>query len=421
MREKNDIALNISLIGYSIYLVMFLDSLMREPKIGIYSLYSYLFIGLLMACIVLNSLASRKRIIIYRSSGESIIIKLLLFYSFFTILTLFSPMKEYTVDEYLGFLKFFVIIFFMVYVQGNYGGVRRFLKVSYYTISLFIIYLYATNDVSLNIANSISTAFFGGNRIRAAYGFYNVNGMGNLVAMTLIIGILLLDNMKEEEARFKGIRKAIISALEIFEFAILMSTGSRNAIVTIMAFLLSFIFMHITDIKNMARTSKRVLQILILIIGATIVIWGYMDSIYSLLEASYRLNGFTINLPLLTENNRVLFGLGVFSPGLFGLHQVSYGMSFTLDNYYLYILLETGVIGLLFISYLLLSIWKGISQFDKKNKWMLSAFIAWLVSGLAETSVIYPKFPSSMVFLILFLVYIKEEKAKISQLKSDED
>ena len=53
--------------------------------------------------------------------------------------------------------------------------------------------------------------------------------------------------------------------------------------------------------------------------------------------------------------------------------------------------------------------WKGISQCDEKNKWILSAFIAWLVSGLAETCVIYPKFPSSMVFLILFLVYPKEK------------
>ena len=267
---------------------------------------------------------------------------------------------------------------------------------------------------NLNIVNmnSISTALFGGNRIRAAYGFYNVNGMGNLVAMSLIIGILLLDGIKEEEGRFKGIKKTVIIALEVFEFAILLSTGSRNAIVTIMAFLLSFIFMRITDIKNMANESKRMLQILIIVIGASIVIWGYMDSIYSLLETSYRLYGFTINLPLLTKNNRLLFGLGVFSPGLFGLHQVRYGASFTLDNYYLYILLETGVVGLLFVSYLLLSLWKRISQVDEKNKWILSAFIAWLVSGVAETSVIYPKFPSSMIFLVLFLVYAKEKNVE---------
>lgn len=409
MKGKSNIALNISLFSYSIYLVMFLDSLLREPKIGIYSLYSYIFIGLLMACIVLNSLASRKKIVIYKGSSESLVVRLLLFYSFFTVLTLFSPMKEYAVDEYLGFLKFFVIIYLMVYTQRNFGGVRQFLKISYYTTSLFVIYLYAINDVSLNIANNISNAFFGGNRIRAAYGFYNVNGMGNLVAMSLIMGVLLLDGINEEELRFKSIRRVVIFVLEVFEFAVLVSTGSRNAIVTIMAFLLSFVFMHITDIKNMSGSSKRILQILIIIVGASIVIWGYMDSIYSLLETSYRLNGFTINLPLLTKNNRLFFGLGVFSPGLFGLHQVRYGPSFTLDNYYLYILLETGVVGLLIISYLLLSIWKGISQFDEKNKWILSAFIAWLVSGLAETSVIYPKFPSSMVFLILFLVYAKEK------------
>ncbi len=410
MKGKSNIALNISLFSYSIYLVMFLDSLLREPKIGIYSLYSYIFIGLLMACIVLNSLASRKKIVIYKGFSESLVVRLLLFYSFFTVLTLFSPMKEYAVDEYLGFLKFFVIIYLMVYTQRNFGGVRQFLKISYYTTSLFVIYLYAINDVSLNIANNISNAFFGENRIRAAYGFYNVNGMGNLVAMSLIIGVLLLDGINQEELRFKSIRRVVIFVLEVFEFAVLVSTGSRNAIVTIMAFLLSFIFMHITDIKNMSGSSKRILQILIIIVGASIVIWGYMDSIYSLLEASYRLNGFTINLPLLTKNNRLFFGLGVFSPGLFGLHQVRYGPSFTLDNYYLYILMETGVVGLLIISYLLLSIWKGISQFDGKNKWILSAFIAWLVSGLAETSVIYPKFPSSMVFLILFLVYAKEKR-----------
>lgn len=405
------LAQDLALLGFAIYLVLFIDSLSIEPRSNFYDVFSYLFIVAITIYTVLSKLQTNKIISKKKNDTKTVFNVLLLYYTFFAILTLYSPMKEHVLGEYMGILKFLVVVILMVNLLGQQGSTYSFIKTTYYTVSFVILYLYIINSAGVNISAGIFSAFSGANRVRNAYGLYNVNGTGNLVAMAIIMGVLLFGYMKTEETVLKKTKMYFVILLEAVNIIVLLTTGSRNALVTIIGFFLSYTFIKVTNIKGLSNTVKIFIRIIILISGVLIVLWGYTDSIYSLMESSYRLKGITVNLPLLANNNRLLFGLGIFSPGLFGQYQIKYGASFALDNYYLYLLLETGIIGLIIVLSLFFYLWKKLSSSKEKNKnWIMSAYIAWLVSGIAETCVIYPKFPSSLVFLVLFTTYIKESQ-----------
>lgn len=416
-RNRRRWATSVALLCFAVYLIMFIDSLLITPRIGLYSIYSYLFIAVLLVCNVFSHINSIRKIVVHRNPVNSVMVVLFIYYTLFFVLTLFSPMKEYALDEYLGIMKFLIVSYLTVYALGQPCSTYAFLKTVYYTASLILLYLFVVNGSTFNLATVMTQAFSGQNRIRTAFGFYNVNGIGNLAAMVILIGIVLWSKVRKENLRFRGVSFFCIASLGIVDSCVLLSTGSRNALVTIIGFFLSYMFMAITSNRVMSDKLRLFLRVMLIAAGCAVILWGYSDSIYALLESSYRLKGLTTNLPLLISNNRLFFGLGLFSPGLFGLRQVRYGTTFTLDSYYLYILLETGIVGFIIMSYVFISIAKMLNQSKSSfARVMLSTYIAWLISGLAETSVIYPKFPSSMVFIILFLTYIREEYSSISRI-----
>lgn len=83
------------------------------------------------------------------------------------------------------------------------------------------------------------------------------------------------------------------------------------------------------------------------LITTTVMIVAILNSLgetaVSLFISSNRLRNFVRTLPLLNSPAKVIFGLGIRSPGSFSIYDA-------VDNYYLYIFLTTGAIGLIVIA-----------------------------------------------------------------------
>ena len=189
---------------------------------------------------------------------------------------------------------------------------------------------------------------------------------------------------------------------------VLLSSGSRNSMVTLLMFFFALFYFRVTDFKRISKRQKSVLKAIIVVLGIFIVYITVFSSAFEMFETSGRLRSFEVNIPLVLREGRLLEGLGLMNPGLFGRGRAGY----IVDNYYLYVFMETGIIGLMMISWLLIRLTKKVHELRITNQpfyvVLSSAFVSWLVSGMGETCVIYPYFPSSLAFFVIFLVLVNE-------------
>lgn len=95
-------------------------------------------------------------------------------------------------------------------------------------------------------------------------------------------------------------------------------------------------------------------------------------------------------------------GRGVFSPG-----DVIFTYSSHLDNYFVYLILTTGIVGLILYLLLFIKLFRDIRMRGSKalTYGILGCFVADMLYGFGETCVLYPMFPSAAIFMIFFISY----------------
>ena len=194
----------------------------------------------------------------------------------------------------------------------------------------------------------------------------------------------------------------------VIDFIVMLSTGSRNAAVTVIVFTLFYILFRITKTEKLSRVSKTVIKaalIIAIVLLLTFNVASTLATVYFGARSSY----LSRNIAVVVKSGKILLGLGLMEPGYFGISSTGYGRTTPLDNYYGYLFCETGIVGLIcvvvLLVYLLIKIKANKQSFVSSASYDLffSAFLAWLTSGLGETCVIHPSFPSSIIFLIMFL------------------
>lgn len=144
-----------------------------------------------------------------------------------------------------------------------------------------------------------------------------------------------------------------------------------------------------------------------IVIVTFVVIESLLETAVSLFVTSNRLRNFIRNLPLLDSPVKKLFGLGVLSPGSVSVYDA-------VDNYYLYILLTLGIIGLIVIAYCLVTIGIKLHRrvIETENKLYAMVFAVYacqMISGLSENCILYYIFPSSLIYFLLYFVFLDED------------
>lgn len=395
-------------ITYILYVIFLLDSLLDQHVFNVNRYYSYAFIAF---WIVLELVFRQKIIIDLRNPAFRMIIFLFFYYGLFAVVTVFSPMAGEMPEELRACLKFVAVIAVNVYMIYRYELFGLFLKLTFYAAAVFLLIRFIIAGMPMGAFSNLSVIMTTEDRFREAFGFYNVNAAGNLTGCLLIISGILLGYMHCNEEELAKWKYVIPVLFDIIILIMLLSSGSRNSLLELGFFVLSMLYYWLMGLDHFTKRTRVLLRILVLCAALVLIFYTLGAKIDELFVSSLRYKMFATDLPVLISSGRLFQGMGIFSAALFGYSQTPYGITVNVDNYYLFVLMETGILGLCMIGLYL--VWIGISlhrilgkSWDLQTMILCASFIAFLFSGMGETSVIYYVFPSSYIFLTIFVSWL---------------
>ena len=134
-------------------------------------------------------------------------------------------------------------------------------------------------------------------------------------------------------------------------------------------------------------------------------------SLEEALTNSNRMGLFEVNIPLLIRTGKLLTGLVYASAGRFGEGRIGEYSLYYVDNYYVYLLMSSGLLGL---AMDILAIYVVIHAVNKivrpRNRQVAEILITMivinLVMGLFSCAVIYPNYVHCTIFWTIPLMYI---------------
>ena len=392
---------NMIKLSYSIYIFLFLFQILNVPIFSFYGKYSIMytiFLILIYLKFFKGKIETSKKTAIL----DLFLILLLIFFNGFRSLS--------NMGVLIKMICLVLIIICNYYLSIKYDLSYSLLKISFYLPSFFILWRFVESGCPLSVYSKLNLLFGAewNQRFRLSFGTYHPNAIGNLACCVILISFILLSQLTLKEFKNKVIILLII-VLDLVNFTVLLSTDSRTSILTILIFLLVFSFLQITKINN--RNLRLILRIFIATIGTFIIVITQFNNIEELFISSYRFENFNKNLPYLKTPFKVFMGLGVIDAQDFGLSTTGLGNTFYVDNYFLYILLTQGVVGLFLIFHLIYNLFRKFAYYckniyDIEAILILSIFVAHLFSAIGETSFLYYTFPSNIIYFTIYFCFL---------------
>ncbi len=390
---------NCSLFFYVIYLIVYLDGLLQEPILGVYQKYTNIYILMLGIVIVYRILISRK-LSIYRK----VFVYLIYQSTFLMLYVVVGMMKTSNLQEIVWVSDFYIVIMLNVIIMSQFRIAKKMLIFSFFVPAVQAIYRFLLSEFQLNTITSVIGILSDNNRYRVDFGYNNVNTIGNLASGLIILSGLVVYVYNKEKNRCL---LTIVCVCDIILLIEVLASGSRNALLSLLTYGGSFIILYLWFKGNLFIKQNKFIRLsIVLSIAFTSIIFGNVFIDY--FSSSTRFRAFLINLPLLDKLSKVVFGLGIVPAGWFGARRTSFGNTYYVDNFYLYIVLELGVLGLIlfcgYMIYIFNALKKNIiySQYNTIGILGMSMFISQLVAGIGETSIMYYAFPMSFVFFITY-------------------
>ena len=411
---------NLFKLFYIVLLFLFIDSRFTVPVFnGYYKWFSYVFITFFGICIIAELLINKKIKISPQSKSLNIAGLIILYFIIFIFTSQFSVMVNKVYGEIFNWVLFLLNMFVTYYWIKRFHFEKFFILTTFFVSALVIVYAFISNGAPLYVLFRLDKVFSNVDRYRLNFGYYHVNGLGNLCTFAIIFSVFSFIQIKKIFLKRNIIRRALFSIiviLDIFVLIVLLSTASRNSILCLLIFAILCLYFFFTNTKYLTKKAKTFTRICIIVALMSIVVFQLSETsetIVQLFVDSNRMKNYLVNIPVLIDNNGLLFGLGLFNPGLFGTGETLFYNTYFIDNYYLYVIMETGIIGILLIAIILYK--TGHQLFLKyknsKNAFTIvvfSCFIAQIINGMGETSLFFYSFPSCLGYWILFLLTISD-------------
>lgn len=402
-------------ISYPLLLIWFIDSRMLVPSMKYFDIYFWVYpiIWLILGLPFLKNVFERG-FKLNKNTGKVYLIFIGYFVIFIVLSIFFSKMKTEVTKEVLWYIRFLSSLLLTVFWVNKLKIEKFFIIISSLIPLIMISIMFIKAGAPLEVFSHLSNLMGSTGRFRLDFGYYHVNGLGNLCLCSIVVSTIALYILKRTKVINEIVDlllSIVIVVLDVISIIVLLSTASRTSILALAIFALMLLYFVITNTNKISKNIRTILKIIILIASAGIIVFLLLDQISSLFVDSNRMKNVVINMPLLAQNGRWLIGLGLFNPGLFGTSGTVYGNSYFVDNYYLCVLLETGIVGLLVIILLLVTIGVKLFKSNKANKNIMSyiitaMFIAQLITGTGETGVISYLFPSSLIYFTIYFLHI---------------
>lgn len=388
-----------------------MDSLLRTPILNVRAPYSVVYSLLLFVMYAMGYHSLRIRV----RKNDSVVTVVTCLYLIYCFNLFRSGSDRMVVILMIAFITIIILNYKLLVMHNNMDS---FVVMSYVVPSIFLLYRFVIEGMPFNVYGKLNNFFSTDisfiDRYRMAFGLYHVNGTGNLSVCMLILSIYIcVCVLPKVQNRFlRKIYGVLISFIDYAILTVALSTNSRSSLLSFIVFIGVLGYYWITYIRKLGKIQVVIIRGLILVITISSMLLLYTQDLINLFVRSNRLKNFTVNLPMLDTLIKKLFGIGMVSPGSFTNGSLNY-TSYAVDNYYLYILLVAGAIGLLIIIFLLFTIGKelhsGVTKFATKESYIVFAvFISQLVAGMGETCFLYYIFPSSMIYFTMYLVHMSQ-------------
>lgn len=394
---------NILIVEYTIYLFSFVDARFENPllreRAAIWTGYAFLSIIQILYGYVVEYAKNRK---VIRDLSITKYLWLILAVMGVQLLNNYTDVKEWIV-----MFVFLVVVFSTGCEFARYYGLKELLWINFLIPNIATLLNYMINKINIieNIAQMNLAAFFSSNyslRTRFNLGFPNPNTTGSLAAGLVMIALPLLTFLKTREN--SAIKKILIYIMMLFDFLILVESGSRTAVIAVAAGYLLYVFF--VFINNPRWFSKKMRQTLLYLMCSFSCAGMFL--IANKFMTVYLDSGRNQAYQILTylKGIRVFIGLGILNPGAVDKLVINgQPLSGHLDNYYVYLLMTIGIVGLIlflaFFGKLIQKIRKRAD--DSMTVAVLSCFAFNLLYGFGETSVLYHQFPTSLIMFTMFL------------------
>lgn len=396
------------LFEYIIYLFFFLDAKLEKPFLSI--THSIIFDGyaFVLGAELLYLYSKKRRTNKYTiiSPSMKIMVVLLVYY-------ILVSLGEYTsLPESAGVITFLLILYFNGLVIQKFNCEYNYIRATYFFTIMFMLLLIMHGNINIvtEIRNVDPKYFFYSDlslRVRNSLGFYNVNALGAIVECLLTLSAFDLIN---DRLNYKKMIRTLYIVCDIFLICLLYISGTRTA-VALLAFFISVVLLELYNYKSkegaVSYLNARVLKvaiafflILFILFGAQVVFQYYLDS-----GRGYAFD----NFKLINRIPYNLVGLGMFPPGSIRSMMVNGIHGTILDNYYVYIILTSGIIGFIVVLSALIYIFAKLMKYKSDSRYgaiLFSCYLCHLIYGLTEVCVIYYMFESSLIYFILIFGYL---------------
>ena len=390
---------------YSIYIFDFIDSLLDKPTLGMRALVSLIFLLFLLLDNI-GLTINENKLLIKRFEKKQLLFSTAIVVVY--AIGLLSDNAE--IKEFIDIFLFINIIFFSFKFIYRNRILQNVLWITYVISFIVLIFQYFWAGAPTYKFIGLENTFFQSwdVRIRENLGFYHPNACGNLAYINFAISSFLFAIYINQKK--KSILPILLMILmDFFSIFVILLTNSRNSLLSLFIFLCIIGYYKLLGAKSLSRSIRLILRLLLITLIAFIVVINF-EIIDTLFITSNRQRNFTYNLPLLNTIIKKLFGLGTISPNTYGTRSI-WPNSFYVDNYYLYILMDFGIIGLILICTILFNIGLHLHSNIKKSDYStvsiiaFSLFMTQLFMGMGETCIIYPIFLSSFVVLLTCFVF----------------
>lgn len=399
------------LIEHSIYLFSRIDARSSHgfiPK-GMHSkiwvLYTLL---ILLQYLVIKCSEYKYWHVILFSKNFFVIIPILAAY----FLTLFG---EYTnLNEELSVLNMLIDIYISSELIKKYNCFKKFAICSFGIIIIYLIIIIIMNRINLLalIGNVSVKQFFSSryaSRFHFEFGGINPNYIGNIGTCSLLVSaILFAMNEHYQSKKRKCLIRVILAILDLFCFTVIVVSGCRGAFLALFAFSISFIYLILDSSKIVAKKQILVIgfgSIIFATIFTAIAGLGIRGIEYYL--GSGRGKAFQ-NLKFLNNIRRFLFGIGLPKTEMSNLY-IDGISGDSIDVYYVYILVTSGIVGAILIIFSLVKLWNELYKnitLSMLHKIFFCCYISQLVYGMVEACVLLPSAPSCEVYFPILLASI---------------
>lgn len=393
---------NTTLFLYFIFLIINFVSYLADYNLDFRNSYATFF-SIVLALI--NIILTRKKVL--GKESRRMLCGFLLLFLISLIHTQFVEYASYIYLEIITYFLFVINLFFLTRIILRLNCYKEIIWITIFTVAIFVLVLFVIYVEPVGGITLLSNAFSGINRYRNTFGLYHANQTGNIANLLFILSFYCLHYSKNNRS------KIFIYFLFVISMYMILASASRNAILSLGIFCIVYMCFFLYYRFNMSS------RILIIVISVSILFCVVQSIDFNyLISMSLRGDNFIGNLPNLKSFSDWLIGLGMVGSGYFMLGFSFYKTTY-IDNYFLYVLMTSGIIGILLVYIPIIRIFYNIVRkkniFNEDKNFIISLMIMMFFSSMFETNLLYPQFVSSFIYWMMIIFFIEEKNKRLKE------